>query len=74
LAIGLAVATVIAWIIPLALDHDGVGWLAYAFLGLATAVVAWQAGGISPRNLPAFAAFIIGLLAVISFIAFVIFD
>ncbi len=73
-AIGLAVATVIAWLIPAALDHDGAGWLVYPILGLAAAVVAWRAGGASPKNLPAFAAFIIGVLAIISFIAFVIFD
>ncbi len=74
MAIGLAVATVVAWIIPAALDHDGAGWLVYAILGLAAAVVAWRAGGTSPKNMPAFVAFIIGVLAIISFIAFVIFD
>ncbi len=73
-AVGLAVATVIAWIIPSALDHDGAGWLVYVILGLAAAVVAWRAGGTSPKNMPAFVAFIIGVLAIISFIAFVIFD
>ncbi len=73
-AVGLAVATVIAWIIPAALDHDGAGWLVYPILGLAAAVVAWRAGGTSPKNMPAFVAFIIGVLAIISFIAFVIFD
>jgi len=73
-AVGLAVATVIAWIIPVALDHDGAGWLVFPILGLAAAVVAWRAGGTSPKNMPAFVALIIGVLAVIVFVAFTIFD
>jgi len=73
-AVGLAVATVIAWIIPVALDHDGAGWLVFPILGLAAAVVAWRAGGTSPKNMPAFVALIIGVLAVIVFVAFVIFE
>jgi 4-hydroxybenzoate polyprenyltransferase len=73
-AIGLAVATVVAWIIPVVLDHDGAGWLVFPVLGLATAVVAWRAGGKSPKNRPAFVAFLIGLLAIVVFVAFVIFD
>ena len=74
MAIGLAVATVVAWIIPAALDHDGAGWLVYAILGLAAAVVAWRAGGTSPKNMPAFLALIVGVVAIIVFAAFVIFD
>jgi hypothetical protein len=73
-AIGLAVATVVAWIILVALDHQGAGWFVFPILGLATAVVAWRAGGTSPKNRPAFVAFLIGLLAIIVFVAFVIFD
>jgi len=72
-AIGLAIATVIAWIIPVAVDHDGAGWLVFPVLGLATAVVAWRAGGTSPKNMPAFVSFVIGLLAIIVMAAFVIF-
>ncbi len=74
MAIGLAVATVVAWIIPVALDHDGAGWLVFPILGFAAAVAAWRAGGTSPKNMPAFVAFIIGVLAIVVFVAFTIFD
>ena len=73
-AIGLAAATVVAWIVLVAVDPDGAGWLVFPVLGLAAAVVAWRAGGTSPKNMPAFAAFIIGVLALLVFAAFVIFD
>ena len=43
-------------------------------LGLAAAVAAWRAGGTSPKNMPAFVAFIIGVLAIVVFVAFVIFE
>ncbi len=74
LAIGLAGATVAAWVILAILDHDGAGWFAFPALGLAAALVAWRAGGTSPKNRPAFVAFLIGLLAITVFIAFIIFD
>ena len=73
-AIGLAAATVVAWIVLVAADHEGAGWLVFPVLGLAAAVVAWRAGGTSPKNMPAFMAFIIGVLAILVFVAFVIFD
>lgn len=73
-AVALAAATVIAWIVPVALDHDGAGWLVFPVLGLAAAIVAWRAGGTSPRNMPAFVSFIVGVLALIVFLLFVIFD
>lgn len=73
-AIGLAAATVVAWVVPVALDHDGAGWLVFPVLGIATAIVAWRAGGTSPKNMPAFVAFIIGVLAIIVFLAFLIFE
>ena len=73
-AIGLAVATVVAWIILVILDHQGGGWFAFPALGLAAALVAWRAGGTSPKNRPAFVAFLIGLLAILVFVAFVIFE
>jgi hypothetical protein len=43
-------------------------------LGVATAVTAWRAGGTSPKNRGAFAAFIIGVLAILVFVLFVIAD
>ena len=70
----LAAATVVVWIVLVALDHDGAGWLLLPVLGLATAVTAWRSGGGSPRNLRVFIPFVIGALAVVTFLAFVIAD
>ena len=36
-------------------------------LGLAAAVTAWRAGGTSPKNIGAFVALIIGVLAILVF-------
>ncbi len=74
MAIGLAAATVVAWIILVVLDHGGAGWFVFPILGFAAAVTAWRAGGTSPKNMPAFVAFIIGVLAIVVFVAFTIFD
>lgn len=71
-AVILAGATVLVWVVLAALDHDGAGWLIQPVLGLAAAVTAYRAGGTSPRNMPAFVAFIIGVLAILVFLAFVI--
>ncbi len=71
-AVWLAAATVLGWIVLAALDHDGAGWLIWAILGVATAVTAWRAGGTSPKNARAFAAFVIGVLAIVVFLIFVI--
>ena len=71
-AIGLAAATVIAFVVLAALDHDGPGWLIFPVLGLAAAVTAWRAGGTSPKNIGAFVALIIGVLAVLVFAGWVI--
>ena len=73
-AIALAAATVILWLVLGVLDHDGLGWLVWGLLGLATAVTAWRAGGTSRRNVGALVALIIGLLAVVVFLAFVVAD
>ena len=70
----LAAATVIVWVVLAALDHDGAGWLLLPVLGLATAVTAWRAGGTSPQNLRAFVPLIIGVLAILVFLGFVIAD
>ena len=66
-AIGLAAATVIAFVVLAAMDHEGAGWLIFPALGIAAAVTAWRAGGTSPKNIGAFAAFTIGVLAVLVF-------
>ena len=73
-AIGLAVATVVAWVVLAAVDTDGAAWLILPLLGAATAVTAWRAGGTSPRNVPAFVSFVIGVLAIVVFLIFVIAD
>ena len=71
-AVALAAAAAIAWVILAAMDHDGAGWLLVPVLGLAAAIMAWRAGGTSPRNMPAFVAFIVGVLAVLSFLIWLI--
>jgi hypothetical protein len=73
-AVLLAAATLLAWAVLVAMDHDGAGWLVQPVLGLAAVVTAWRAGGRSPQNRGAFVALIIGSLAVLSFLAFVITD
>ena len=71
-AVMLAAATVLVWVVLAALDHDGAGWLLQPVLGLAAAVTAWRAGGTSPQNKRAFVAFIIGVLAILVFLGFVL--
>lgn len=73
-AMGLAAATVIAFVVLAAVDHDGAGWLIFPALGLAAAVTAWRAGGTSPKNIGAFVALIIGVLAILVFAGWVIAD
>ena len=71
-AIGLAVATVVAYVVLVALDHDGAGWLLVPVLGIATVVMALRVGGTSPRNMPAFVAFLVGVLAILSFLIWLV--
>jgi hypothetical protein len=71
-AVVLAAATVLVIVVLAALDHDGAGWLLQPVLGLATVVTAWRAGGTSPKNMPAFVALIIGVLAILLFLGFII--
>ncbi len=71
-AVALAAATVVAWIVLVALDHDGAGWLLQPVLGLATVVTAWRAGGTSTRNVRALVALVIGAVAVLAFLAWVV--
>ena len=74
LALALAAATVILWLVLGAVGHDGAGWLVWGLLGLATAVVAWRAGGTSRRNVGALAALIVGVLAILVFLGFIVAD
>ena len=73
-AIALATATVIAFVVLAAVDHEGAGWLIFPALGIAAAVTAWRAGGTSPKNTIAFAALVIGVLAVLVFAGWAIAD
>lgn len=73
-AVGLAAAAVLVWLVLAAIDHDGAGWLLQPVLGLAAAVTAWRAGGRSPQNMAAFVALIIGVLAILVFLGWVIAD
>ncbi len=50
-AVVLAAATVLSFVVLAALDHEGAGWMIFPVLGLATAVIAWRAGGTSPQNM-----------------------
>ena len=71
-AVILAAVTVVAWVVLAALDHDGPGWLLLPILGAATAYTAWQAGGTSRTNTRAMVALVIGVLAILVFLGFVI--
>ena len=73
-AIALAAATVISWVVLVAVDHEGAGWIIFPVLGLAAAVTAWRAGGTSPKNIGAFVALIIGVVAVLIFAGWAIAD
>ena len=73
-AMALAAATVVSFVVLAALDHDGAGWMIFPILGLATAVIAWRAGGTSPQNMRAFVPLIIGVLAILVFLGWVIAD
>ncbi|MBA3429648.1 MAG: hypothetical protein H0U07_13915 [Actinobacteria bacterium] len=73
-AVVLAAATVLSFVVLAALDHDGAGWIIFPILGLATAVTAWRAGGTSPQNMRAFVPLIIGVLAILVFLGWVIAD
>ena len=71
-AVALAAATVVAWVVLAAIDHDGPGWIVLPVLGLAAAVTAYRAGGTSTSNVPALASLVVGVLAILSFLGFVI--
>ena len=72
IAVALAAAAVGLMVVLASIDHDGGGWLVQPVLGLAAAVVAWRAGGTSPRNPLALLALIVGVAMVLIFFGFVI--
>ena len=74
LAVGLAAATVVAWIVLAVIDHDGPGWLVVPVLGALAAIVGWRAGqGSRPTGL-ALVAVIVGVLGVLSVLVWIIAD
>ena len=73
-AVALAAATVLSFVVLAGLDHEGGGWMIFPVLGLATAVIAWRAGGTSPQKMRAFVPLIIGVLAILVFLGWVIAD
>ena len=74
LALGLAAATVITWIVLAVIDHDGPIWLLVAVFGALAAIVGWRAGqGSRPTGL-ALVAVIVGLIGVVSVLTWIIVD
>ena len=71
-AVALAAATVLTWIVLVVTDHDGAGWLIQPVLGVATAVFAWRAGHGSTQNVRALVALVIGVLAVLAVLGWMI--
>ena len=71
-AVALAAATVLASLVLTVTGHEGPGWLAQPVLGLAAAVFAWRAGHGSTKNVRALVALIIGVVAVLAFLGWVI--
>lgn len=69
---GLAAATVVAMVVLGAAGADGPIWIIQGALALATVVVAWMAGGTSPRNTLAFAALVVGGVLFAVFVGFAI--
>jgi alpha-D-ribose 1-methylphosphonate 5-triphosphate synthase subunit PhnH len=68
----LAAAAVAVMVVLSIMDHDGPAWLLQPALGLAAAVVAWRAGGTSPRNPVAFAALLVGVVMTLIFLGWLI--
>lgn len=72
LAVGLAAAAVLAMVVLSAAGADGPIWIVQGVLAASAAVVAWRAGGTSPANRLAFAAFVVGAVLLALFIGFLI--
>lgn len=74
LALGLAAATVVAWIVLAVIDHDGPGWLIVPVFGALAAIVGWRSGqGSRPSGL-ALVAIIVGVVGVLSVLIWIIND
>ena len=68
-AVGLAVAAVVAWVVLIAIDADGPIWLVVGVLSLAALVTGLLATGGRPRGLALVAVVVSALL----FVVFVVF-
>ena len=53
-------------------DADGPIWLLQGVLALATVVVAWKAGGTSPRNTVASVSLLVGVVLLLTFLGFLV--
>ena len=74
LAVGLAAATVIVFVILAVTDPDGPIWLVLPVLGAITAIVGWRSGhGSRPSGL-ALGAVLVGVAAILTVVAWVIAD
>jgi hypothetical protein len=71
-AVILAGLTVLAMIVLNVAGADGPIWIVQGVLALATMVAAFRAGGTSPRNMPAFIAFLVGTVFLLAFLGFLI--
>jgi hypothetical protein len=69
-AVALAIAAIVQVIVMQAADAHGPVWTTQGALAAVTAVVAWRAGGSTPRNLAAFGALVVGAILVATCVAF----
>lgn len=71
-AVALAAAAVVQMVVMEAAGVHGPIWITQGVLAAATAVVAWRAGGTTPRNPLAFGALIVGTVLFAAFVGFTI--
>ena len=74
LAVGLAAATVVAFVILAATDADGPIWLLLPVLGAVTAFVGWRSGGGSRPSGLALGAVVVGVAAIVTVLVWVLAD
>ena len=68
-AAGLAAATLVLWVVLVITETEGPIWLVLAALGAVTAFVGWRAGAGARPTGRALAAMVVGVLAVLSVLA-----
>lgn len=74
LAVGLAAAAVVLWVIFAIIDLDNALWLLVAALGAAAAIVGWRAGQGSRPTGRALVAVVVGVLAFLVVIGWAVVD